>query len=765
MEIWLDSLGVGSENETQSNQSVQSAPLLGAIQPLSSANGSYVEDGDDLDVVFIVYANGLSANNVNMVKNELKQSAAEIFDEAANRGVDARLYYVIWTGMVTASGGKNYAENLSEAETMIDGIVGINTNTLLPTDFPLSTTLQSVKLNLLDEPEANGGLRTDSKKSLFVIDYMCYPDTGNTANLNVDYPPSSPAYNAAYNYIHTLRDNGMETYFVMNAYGGSKNYYVRLTSTITDGNGNLDYDNLNYDNCFEMTLKPAHYALDEYGNQLLDENNNPIVVPARLMFSDFVYSRIFFDFAEDFGIILGTSLLQTELGYLDRYSGIDSDDDGLTDWNEVFTELIFSMTNNGVEKDILNEDDLPTFGDCQRLLAHRYYISGALDRFLLNSGSEISKVQDYQRVLLINANPNDPDSNGNGLLDGKATYFDETDETGAANNDGRGKKIAPKDTNPLRFTEGGRVWKTHINTMIDPNTLIPTEYGTSDLWNIEDDTNFMRDIVFFPIARFLFNVKLDSENMEENAEELVPALLSLREGVNNYEGYLGIIFYYGVKKLFFEITAAEGGFYGNMQTDEFEDNHNLGVIYHSTVDAWVRYMGYNDFFDECFAIGSNMRRQQFFFEYDDNNEAYSNGKHVLWLWKGDYWNMGAGTEMGVYRHAATMHNTEHYDVIKFELPMTIYLYSANGDDFDNIFCWEPRIEQWWATGFVPAYRNADPSVLYTVGTVNFVEDELSVNREAMYDGLKAAMSLPQNRYISQYLLFDDDDHTVWVCWK
>ena len=57
------------------------------------------------------------------------------------------------------------------------------------------------------------------------------------------------------------------------------------------------------------------------------------------------------------------------------------------------------------------------------------------------------------------------------------------------------------------------------------------------------------------------------------------------------------------------------------------------------------------------------------------NFSYGGKEHVLWAWKGDYWNLGSGTEVGLYSYNRTVDGTDHYDVVDFELPMTINLYN------------------------------------------------------------------------------------------
>lgn len=76
-----------------------------------------------------------------------------------------------------------------------------------------------------------------------------------------------------------------------------------------------------------------------------------------------------------------------------------------------------------------------------------------------------------------------------------------------------------------------------------------------------------------------------------------------------------------------------------------------------------------------FRIGSHMHYEKFDFTAADT-------EYVLWMWKGDYWNMQSGTEIGLYvlqddTNEIIDSETNHYDVVDFELPMTLSMNTAN----------------------------------------------------------------------------------------
>ena len=90
-------------------------------------------------------------------------------------------------------------------------------------------------------------------------------------------------------------------------------------------------------------------------------------------------------------------------------------------------------------------------------------------------------------------------------------------------------------------------------------------------------------------------------------------------------------------------------------------------------ETWQRSFGYNVFYDEVFRIGTKMNEKDFPFKV--GNEEYA-----LWMWKGNYWNLHSGAEIGLYKYDRTHAGTKHYDAIDFEVPMrlSLYRYSNNG---------------------------------------------------------------------------------------
>ncbi|MBQ8412428.1 MAG: DUF4474 domain-containing protein, partial [Lachnospiraceae bacterium] len=172
----------------------------------------------------------------------------------------------------------------------------------------------------------------------------------------------------------------------------------------------------------------------------------------------------------------------------------------------------------------------------------------------------------------------------------------------------------------------------------------------------------------------------------------------------------------------------------------------LGVAYHYSVGNWQRAFGYNDVYDEIFQYSTDMKKSKHRFDY--------NGiEYVLWLWRGDYWNLQSGAEMGLYVYDRTKNGQKHYDVVDFEVPMTMSLYNRTPVGVDNVFCWVPSEDQWWVTGFNGSYTEPNPDNMVTISSI-----DLSSNMD-MYIKAKEYM---EDEY--ENLIFDDSYYTIWVVW-
>ena len=134
-------------------------------------------------------------------------------------------------------------------------------------------------------------------------------------------------------------------------------------------------------------------------------------------------------------------------------------------------------------------------------------------------------------------------------------------------------------------------------------------------------------------------------------------------------------------------------------------------IYHTRQDALQRFGGYNSLYDVVFDYATSMEAQQFVFTY--NGQDYS-----LWAWKGDYLNLGAGAELGIYsRLTINGLETPHWLVdLDLARPMSMELRNTKGE---LIASYSPDEPQWWITSFNPYYQKVQACNLNVTYTVDF----------------------------------------------
>ena len=135
-----------------------------------------------------------------------------------------------------------------------------------------------------------------------------------------------------------------------------------------------------------------------------------------------------------------------------------------------------------------------------------------------------------------------------------------------------------------------------------------------------------------------------------------------------------------------------------------------GVI-HSISLCWQLHWGYNDLYDFAFDSLTSMNRGKFKFGSGDD-------MFTLWMWKGDYFNFGAGGEIGIYK--GNKWHVDCYTQSKLKMNLDIRL-----KDGTQVLDWDAADSyQWWITGFNPDKRFQDVKSedLVMVGMVDFDEE-------------------------------------------
>ena len=154
-------------------------------------------------------------------------------------------------------------------------------------------------------------------------------------------------------------------------------------------------------------------------------------------------------------------------------------------------------------------------------------------------------------------------------------------------------------------------------------------------------------------------------------------------------------------------TAAIGAYYLNMTKDR-------NGIYHANFDCWQQYFGFNDFYDFVFDLCTSMERRKF--EFKSGSKWY-----VLWAWKGNYINLGAGAELGIYYNN---NHGPHWSVDKaLAMDMSLDLKYRGS----SIIKYHKTT--WWITGFNPnpKYFDVKASELKVTYTIRFKNTKMYSN--------------------------------------
>ena len=269
------------------------------------------------------------------------------------------------------------------------------------------------------------------------------------------------------------------------------------------------------------------------------------------------------------------------------------------------------------------------------------------------------------------------------------------------------KKIAPKDPDPLISNGPKNAWKTHIAQI---------ESGENLAFDYSNDYN---------------------ESVEVEAE---------------FEFLWGWLPY--LNNNFVEVFLSTAPEIGSIILDfRYDDKH---IALHSDTSQWQSLGGYNDLYDWVFNKATSMNKLKLNFNSDDQD-------YVVWAWKGNYMNLGPGSEVGFYTKSNAIDSytgLEHWIVDK-EFPMTLSLYKIVGNGlYTNYYNWLPDMEQWWITGFAPD--------IYNVGDYLITEDELlqiaSVDfskKPEMFNDLKTTW---EHDTKAEFLIFDEEDNTLWIIW-
>lgn len=346
----------------------------------------------------------------------------------------------------------------------------------------------------------------------------------------------------------------------------------------------------------------------------------------------------------------------------------------------------------------------------------------------LNKDSDNDGINDNEEIEL-GTNGTTPDTDGDGLLDGTAQYFNS-------------KEIAPIDPEPLVANGPKGIWQKQIE--IEKTKNIPYYLTTFYEYNI--DSNFVN--------------KIDTIDWEKlkNSDNLIDDILQLpilKEIASKFLMFRldngGTVLHSQTNKDIYDYLMSEAK--KNLPNDKY-------IIFQTAIktlkieenlETWQKQFGFNNLYDEVFRIATNnnMQSAQFYFNDSSGND------YALWIWRGYYLALGSGAEMGLYKRNTT--ESQHWDAVNFEVPMTLNLYNYYSENnIEHIFSWKPQNNQWWITGFNTNYPNVDVTKQVIIGSINFSE------HKDMYNSLKEQTL--KNNNLKDFIIFDDTKSTIWICW-
>ena len=199
--------------------------------------------------------------------------------------------------------------------------------------------------------------------------------------------------------------------------------------------------------------------------------------------------------------------------------------------------------------------------------------------------------------------------------------------------------------------------------------------------------------------------------------------------------------------------ATESGKYSKIMNafDFYQDSKG---IYHTSQNCWQKLGGYNDLYDFFFDAATEMKAIKF--NLPTNTRRFNlNKTYVLWARKGDYFNLGAGGELGIYSNYINIHSlAETKNPIYSELRV---FYKGK-----KIIEYNPRCLCWWINGFNPKIQNIktsnDLSLKCTADFSNVSKDL----RKAFYKKQRKVMESIGSKQIKRrkLLLLSGDEYNI-----
>lgn len=371
--------------------------------------GNYYEEDDEVksaNIAFCLDTRYISdESSFDSVKSDMKAIAEDAFD----RYTDVKVYvyyqememsFRAKDNLLMDKDGNKYFTSYEEAKAAIDGMSmpkkSVAYDLVHASNYMIDLCDRSCKAEELDKNIitmyhiANDdnivGSVNDSKQLIRTVEESAYTDENDEQAYRINVSVICPNGTAKENsYVRKLVDASKGIFY------SDSTSEVQVMTLNAAANNN------------EQAKKPKTSAGDAVDNNIVE-----------------ILGKVHYP------VINSVNLQKVELdGILNKASKIDTDKDGIIDWDEVNVEIIWKIKPSVSGADTIRYDDLPTLGQC--LNEYSTYGSSYVENGLnqLMSSKSMSEALSSP-ILPIHSNPADADSDGDGFFDGITGKYEPT---------------------------------------------------------------------------------------------------------------------------------------------------------------------------------------------------------------------------------------------------------------------------------------------------------------------------------------------------
>lgn len=212
--------------------------------------------------------------------------------------------------------------------------------------------------------------------------------------------------------------------------------------------------------------------------------------------------------------------------------------------------------------------------------------------------------------------------------------------------------------------------------------------GTNDFSHFTNSNSFLSNLIFDEILKpFTMDFLYDLDRIIISPiMRYIPSVADWKDRTLETDK--------GLQYIIWPYTMAMGSRLGAFFL-EFFPNSNGNYVTREGQYQWQHKMGYNWLYDAFFSLGGPIDKLVYDFTHTNtNNETKF---YAVWCWKGDYWNLGPGAEIGIYvQEDAERAERGFYDIDKDNLKIKTHMKVDYNGEFDEI-----KQTNWWITMFMP----------------------------------------------------------------